>query len=83
MACEKKNRSLIFSDDENANPRAGICLSPLNFSADSVYLKPLKNCSRKYSIYSKTSMTRNTDGSFTMANSNSFLSPYEILPIAQ
>ena len=24
-----------------------------------------------------------TDGSFTMANSNSFLSPYEILPIAQ
>ena len=25
----------------------------------------------------------NTDDSFTMANSNSFLSPYEILPIAQ
>ena len=25
----------------------------------------------------------NTDGSFTMANSNLFLSPYEILPIAQ
>ena len=25
----------------------------------------------------------NTDVSFTMANSNSFLSPYEILPIAQ
>ena len=25
----------------------------------------------------------NTDGSLTMANSNSFLSPYEILPIAQ
>ena len=24
-----------------------------------------------------------TDGSFPMANSNSFLSPYEILPIAQ
>ena len=24
-----------------------------------------------------------TDGSFTMANSNSFLSPYEVLPIAQ
>ena len=24
-----------------------------------------------------------TDGLFTMANSNSFLSPYEILPIAQ
>ena len=24
----------------------------------------------------------NTDGSFIMANSNSFLSPYEILPIA-
>ena len=25
----------------------------------------------------------NTDDSFTMANSNSFLSPYEILPLAQ
>ena len=25
----------------------------------------------------------NTDGSFTMANSNSFLSPYEILPTAR
>ena len=25
----------------------------------------------------------NTDGSLTMANSNAFLSPYEILPIAQ
>ena len=25
----------------------------------------------------------NTDGSFTMANSNSFLSPYKVLPIAQ
>ena len=25
----------------------------------------------------------NTDGSFTMANSNSFLSPDEILPLAQ
>ena len=25
----------------------------------------------------------NTDGTFTMANSNSFLSPYEILPIVQ
>ena len=25
----------------------------------------------------------NTDGSFTMANSNSVLSPYEILPIDQ
>ena len=25
----------------------------------------------------------NTDGSFTMANSNSFLGPYEVLPIAQ
>ena len=25
----------------------------------------------------------NTDGSFTLANSNSFFSPYEVLPIAQ
>ena len=28
-------------------------------------------------------MARNTDGSLTMANPNSFLSPYEILPIYQ
>ena len=27
--------------------------------------------------------TSNTDGSFTMANTNSFLSHYEILPITQ
>ena len=27
--------------------------------------------------------TSNTNGQFTMANSNSFLSPYEILPTAQ
>ena len=34
--------------------------------------------------YSQTSNSSNTDGSFTMmANSNSFLSPYEILSIAQ
>ena len=25
----------------------------------------------------------NTDGSFTMANSNSYLTPYDILPLAQ
>ena len=33
-------------------------------------------------IHSQTSIAR-TDGSFTMANSNSFLSPYKILPISQ
>ena len=35
-----------------------------------------------YSIQSNPDGS-NTDGSFTMANSNSFFSPYEILPIAQ
>ena len=35
-----------------------------------------------YSIQSNLNGS-NTDGSFTMANSNSFLSPNEILPIAQ
>ena len=34
-------------------------------------------------IYLQSNLdSSNTDGSFTMANSNSFLSPYEILPIA-
>ena len=36
--------------------------------------------------YSRTSIdlnSSNTDGSLAMANSNSFLSPYEILPLAQ
>ena len=31
--------------------------------------------------YSKNLNSSNTDGSFTMDHSNSFLSPYEILPI--
>ena len=35
-----------------------------------------------FEIHSNLNST-NTDGSFTMANSNSFLSPYEILPIDQ
>ena len=33
--------------------------------------------------YTSTVDGTNTDGSFTMANSNSFLSPYEILQITQ
>ena len=37
---------------------------------------------RKLSIQSNLDSS-NTDGSFTMANSNSFLSLYEVLPIAQ
>ena len=35
------------------------------------------------SDYSRNRDGSNTDDSFTMANSNSFLSPYEILLIAQ
>ena len=31
----------------------------------------------------QSNLDSNTDGSFTMANSNSFLSPYEIVAIAQ
>ena len=41
-----------------------------------------KNVSRHSKIQSNLDGS-NTDGSFTMANSNSFLSPNEILPIAQ
>ena len=42
-------------------------------------------CSQlKASVYIQSNLnSSNTDGSFTMANSNSFLSTYEILPIAQ
>ena len=39
-------------------------------------------CLRLWSIQSNLNSS-NTDGSFTMANSNTFLSPYEILPIGQ
>ena len=35
-------------------------------------------CSIQYNLNGS-----NTDGSFTMANSNSFLSPYEIFPIGR
>ena len=37
---------------------------------------------RKLTVQSNLNSS-NTDGSFTMANSNSFLSPYEIYPIDQ
>ena len=33
-------------------------------------------------LYTDNLDSSNTDGSFTMANSNSFFSPYEILPTA-
>ena len=36
-----------------------------------------------YIIILSNRNSSNTDGSFTIANSNSFLSPLEILPIAQ
>ena len=35
------------------------------------------------SILLQSNLDSSETGSFTMANSNSFLSPYEILPIAQ
>ena len=38
--------------------------------------------SKKKTVQSNLNSS-NTDGSFTMANANSFLSPYEVLPIAQ
>ena len=44
----------------------------------------LMNKSSNYAADIQSSLNiSNTDGSFTMAYSNSFLSPYEILPIAQ
>ena len=42
----------------------------------------LKFSHRQFEIQSNLN-SLNTDGSFTTANSNSFLSPFEILPIAQ
>ena len=39
-------------------------------------------CSREHTIQSNLNGS-NTDGAFPMANSNSVLSPYEILPIDQ
>ena len=47
-----------------------------------IYLLPCVYLSKQNNIQSNLDSS-NTDGSFTMANSNSFLSPYEILPIAQ
>ena len=44
----------------------------------------IMNKSSNYAADIQSSLNiSNTDGSFTMAYSNSFLSPYEILPIAQ
>ena len=44
------------------------------------YSKVLLICTNNIQLNLDSS---NTDGSFTMANSNSFLSPYEVLPTAQ
>ena len=46
---------------------------------------PQEHRLKRYSIFKIQSNLDglNTDGSFTMANSNSFLNPNEILPIAQ
>ena len=44
--------------------------------------QPLKRIFRHKNIQSNLNSS-NTDGSFTMAYSNPFLSPYEILPTAQ
>ena len=41
------------------------------------------NLNRSSLLIQSNLNSSNTDGSFTMANSNSFLSPYEILPLAQ
>ena len=49
---------------------------------DFLYPVPVKRWHNRHQIQSNLNSS-NTDGSFTMANSNSFLSPYEILPLAQ
>ena len=44
----------------------------------------LRDCGISWVSYLQSNLDgSNTNGSFTMANSNSFLSPYEVLPIAQ
>ena len=45
------------------------------------YTEEAENPTRNEHIQSNLDSS-NTDGSFTIANSNSFLSPYEILPTA-
>ena len=42
----------------------------------------IQSCSETGAYIQSNRNGSNTDGSFTMANSNSFLNPYEILPIA-
>ena len=57
----------------------------IRFNGEDTGLRPLPPSSSMFTYYisSKNLNSSNTDGSFTMANSNSFLSPYEILPLAQ
>ena len=48
-----------------------------------IYIAPGKGVSRKFFMVQYNLNGSNTDGLFTVDDSNSFFSPYKILPIAQ
>ena len=65
---------------------------PKTYSSTSLQKLPIgtykTGCCRKVTVVERFDIqlnlkSSNTDGSFTMVNLNLFLSPYEILPIAQ
>ena len=90
---------MVGSDTDGMGPYAWIykLLNQLRFSWNSPqhkgnkqekvdWKKTRNQCSlslRKPAQIQSNLNSSNTNGSFTMANSNSFLNPYEILPIAQ
>ena len=68
---------------ENASPGIANSDSPRS-ACESGPLLPANGIIGYYRMYVQSNFnSSNTDGSFTMANSNSVLSPYEILTIAQ
>ena len=67
---EKKNKKLHYGEIQRLFTKDTRHLTPAIVKSIKIYIQS--------NLYSS-----NTDGSFTMVNSNSFLSPYEILPIAQ
>ena len=79
MDCAQSNKSFCF----------GMVYSTLcNYNISGIECLRQRGCTGRF-LSSKNNNIQsnlnnsNTDGSFTMANSNSFLSPYEILPIDQ
>ena len=68
------------SGSQNAVSDQGLHILPLIHSGFETSLGSKMDLLKFYNMYSKT---LNISNSFTVANSNSFLSPWEILPTAQ